>query len=320
MAAGLAASPLRAQAPAGRLPRIGILTLRRPAEASELQTALLDGLRERGYVDGRTMTLDFPDAEGREDRLAALAAELILRKADVILIVGPAGLSTAHAATKVIPLVMVAASADPVADGVAASFARPGGNVTGLTYAEPDRFKKQLEQLKVAAPRSRRVAVLWDFALDVFHRTWAAPLAAAGRVLGLTALDPVRVSQAGELPEAFAAMRKQQADAFLVASGGILFSERQRVAALALEHRLPGIAAFRQFPEAGLLMSYGPDLADINRRAGGFVDRILRGSSAATMPIELPSKFDLAINTQTAAALGLTIPETLRQRATRLFP
>jgi putative ABC transport system substrate-binding protein len=213
---------------------------------------------------------------------------------------------------------MVASSADPVADGVAASLARPGGNITGLAYAEPDRFKKQIELLQEAAPRIRRLTVLWDFDLDVFRRSWAAPLADAGRVLGVQVLDPMRVQDATELPAAFAAM-KQQADAFLVASGSLLLPECRRVADLALQHRLPGIGAFRQFPHAGLLMSYGPDLVDINRRAGRFVDRILKGTPPGELAIELPSKFDLAINLATARTLGLAIPQPLRLRATEVI-
>jgi putative ABC transport system substrate-binding protein len=319
--AGTVVMPHVVRAQSGPVARVGILTTRPRDDASGtgMNEALFGGLRDLGYVEGRNIVVDYPDAQGREDRLPALAAELVQRRCDVILVVGPSPLPAARAATKTIPLVMVASSADPVADGVAASLARPGGNVTGLTYAEPDRFKKQLEILKAAAPNVRRVGVLWDFALDTYRRTWEAPLAEAGRLLGLRVTEPVHVLAAGGLDGAFATLRERRADAVVVAAGGaVLVAERRRLAALALEHRLPGIAAFRLFPEAGLLMSYGPDLADINRRAGTFVARILKGAHPGTIPIELPSKFDLALNLATAASLGLSVPPSLLQRADRV--
>ena len=316
----LAASPSAQSLSAPRAVRIGILSLRPLADRSAINDALMGGLRERGYVEGKSMVVDYPDALGRDDRLPELAAELVRRKPDVILVIGPAPLEPARRATKTVPLVMVASSADPVAEGVAASLARPGGNVTGLTYAEPDRFKKQLELLKAAAPRVVRVAVLWDFDTDVYRRFWEAPLKEAGRILGLAILEPVRVRNAGELPVAFALVRQRQGDAILVAAGGIHLAARKEIGDLALRHRLPGIAAFKEFPQAGLLMSYGPDLADINRRAGGFVDRILKGAKPGDLPIELPNKFDLAINLGTAKALGLEIDQSLRYRASELIP
>ncbi len=275
----------------------------------------MQGLREGGYVEGRNLVIEYPDSLGREDRLPELAANLVRSQVQAILIIGPAPLTAARNATKTIPLIMVASSSDPVAEGVAASLARPGGNITGLTYAEPDRFKKQLELLKSAAIQIGRVAVLWDFDLDTFRRYWEAPLADAGRVLGLNIQEPVRVRDARELPEAFALMKQRRADAILVASGGSLLPARKRVGDLALQYRMPAIAAFKEFPQAGLLMSYGPDLPDINRRAGGYVDKILKGDKPGDLPIELPSRFELAINLKTATALALTIPQALLVRA-----
>jgi putative ABC transport system substrate-binding protein len=316
VAIGVLATPLAAQAPlTGKAARIGILTLRPPRVSNPATEALMQGFRERGYVEGRNLVIEYPDASGREERLPELAADLVRKKVDVILIIGPAALAAARTATKTIPLVMVASSADPVAEGVALSLARPGGNVTGLTYAEPDRFKKQLELLKSAAARVARVAVLWDFDLEHFRRYWAAPLADAGRILGLNIQEPVRVRDASELPAAFALMKQRQADAMLVASGGPNFPARAQVANLALQHRLPAIAAFKEYSQAGLLMSYGPDLPDINRRAAGYVDRILNGAKPGDLPIELPNKFELVINLKTAKVLGLTIPQSLRVRA-----
>ena len=315
--AAVSASYAFAQAPAGKVLRVGILALRRPGDASEVTAALIDGLRDYGYVEGRTLELLYPDAQNHEERLSALAEEFVRRRVDVILVVGPAGLGPARKATKTIPIVMVAASADPVGEGVAASLARPGGNVTGLTYAEPDRFKKQLEFLKSTAGRVTRLSVLWDFDPEIYRRDWDAPLASAGKVLGIEIAEPAFVRSVDDLPGAFASFRQRKVDAFQVAAGGgVLFAGRERVASHALEHRIPGIAAFRQFPEAGLLVSYGPDLLDINRRAGSFVDRIMRGAKPGELAIELPSKFELVINQKTAKALGIVVPQGVLMRAT----
>lgn len=317
---GVLTGPLAGQSvPAGRLPRIGILALRKPEPESPMNEALMQGLRDHGYVVGRNLLIEYADALENEDRLPGLAAELVRSKPDLILIIGPAGLAPARKATATIPLVMVASSSDPVAEGLAASLARPGGNVTGLTYAEPDRFKKQLEMLKAAVPGAGRIAVLWDFDLEIYRRSWSAPLADAGRALGVNIQDPVRVKNEGELRAAFALMKQRQLDAFLVASGSFLFRARASVAELAIKHRLPGMAAYKEFPQAGLLMSYGPDFADINRRAAAYVDRILKGARPGDLPIELPSKHELAINETTAKHLGLAIPQSMLLRANEVI-
>lgn len=315
MAIAALPAPLAAQR-SDKVARIGILTLRRPGVQSPPNDALMQGLRDRGYVEGRNLVIDYPDAMEREDLLPQLAAELVRRNVDLILVVGPAALAPARKATKTIPLVMVAGSADPVAEGIAASLARPGGNVTGSTYAEPDRFKKQLELLKSVASRVARVAVLWDFDPVVYRRDWQAPMSEASRILGITIEGPVQVKAEQDLPGAFRLIKQRQGDAVLVAAGGTLFWSRATVARLAIEHRLPAIAAFKEFPQAGLLMSYGPDLPDINYRAAGYVDRILKGARPGDLPIELPSKFDLVINRQTAKLLDLDIPQSLLLRAT----
>jgi ABC-type uncharacterized transport system substrate-binding protein len=316
--AALFASPLVAQLPSTqKRPRIGILSLRRP-EANPRNDALFEGLRAHGYVPGQNVDIDYPDSEGREESFAKLAADVVSRKADVILVVGPVPLPAARNATRTIPLVMVASSSDPVAEGIAQSLAHPGGNVTGLTYAEPDRFKKQLELLKTAAPRIARVVVLWDFDLESYGRYWHAPLQEAASILGLRVEPPVRVRDSDELPGAFTAIAKR-ADALIVAAGGPNFAARTRISALARAHRLPAIAAFREFAHAGLLMSYGPDLLDINRRAGGYVDRILNGAPAAELPIELPNKFEFVVNLKTASAIGLSVPPAVIARATEVL-
>ena len=316
IALGMFAPPLAAQSPpAAKNARIGILGMRPPGP-HPMTDALMQGLRELGYVEGRNLVIEYPDARGREDRLPEIAAALVRSQVDVILVLGPAALGPARKATKTIPLVMIASSSDPVAEGVAQSLARPGGNITGLTYAvSTERFGKQLEFLKSAAVRVARVAVLWDFDLEIFRRFWAVPLAEAGRTLGIEVQHPVLVRDAHALPAAFTQMKQQRADAFLVASNGPLFTARAQVADLALQHRLPAITAFKEFPQVGLLMSYGPDFPDINRRAAGFVDRILKGARPGDLPIELPTKYELVINLKTAKALGLTVPQSLLLRA-----
>lgn len=318
IAAAALARPLAAQtAGTPKRPRIGILSLRAPT-SNPRNDAIFEGLRAHGYVPGQNVDIDYPDAEGREDAFRRLAADVVRRQADVILVVGPVPLPAAREATRTIPLVMVASSSDPVAEGIAQSLARPGGNVTGLAYAEPDRFKKQLELLKATAPRVARVAVLWDFDLDTYRRFWQTPLDDAGRVLGLRIEQPVRIGAAEELPRAFSVIA-ERADAMIVAAGGPNFAARLRIGELARERRLPAIAAFREFAHAGLLMSYGPDLLDINRRAGGYVDKILKGARAADLPIELPNKFEFVVNLKTAAALGLTVPASVLARATEIL-
>ena len=237
------APPVAAQAPSREKPvRIGILALRSPGVTSPL-IALMQGLRELGYVQGRNLVVEHPDAFGRDDRLPQIAEDMVRSGVDVILVIGPAPLEAARKATKTIPLVMVASSSDPVADGVAASLARPGGNTTGLTYAEPDRFPKQLELLKSAAVHVARLAVLWDFDVAIYRRSWEASLKDAGRRLGLSIEEPVVVRDPHELPAAFVLLKQRHVEAILVASGGFMLQDRAQVASLALRHRIPAIAA-----------------------------------------------------------------------------
>jgi putative ABC transport system substrate-binding protein len=315
---GLCAALPAAQAqPVGKTSRIGLLIFGPPvARPDVFLEAFMEGLRERGYVENQNLIVERRYAHGRSERVPDLASELVHSQVALIVIFGPGPLEGARKTTKTIPLVMVAGSSDPVADGIAQSLARPGGNVTGLTYAvSAERFGKQLELLKLAVGRIDRVAVLWDLDLEIFRRFWAAPMKEAGRVLGLEVQPPTHVHDAQELLAAFALMKRQQADAMLVATGGPLNAARPQVAELAIAHRLPAIAAFKVFPQAGLLMSYGPDFADIYRRAAGYVDKILKGAKPGELPIELPSKYELVINLKTAKALGLTIPQSLLLRA-----
>ena len=201
---GALAAPLAAQvAPARKISRIGTLSARSgPADA--LTSPFVQGMRDLGYVEGQNLVIERRDADGHSERLPALAGELVRSRVDLIVVFGPAPLEPARKATSTIPIVMAASSSDPVAEGFAASLGRPGGNVTGLTYAEPDRFGKQLEYLKTAARKISRVAVLWDLDPKIYERFWAAPLAEAARRLGIEVPEPVLVADTQALPAAFA--------------------------------------------------------------------------------------------------------------------
>lgn len=311
---------VRAQTPA-KIARVGLLAWGgRPPEPDPISKAFIDRLRGAGYVPGENLLLEFRFAEGSAERLLENAADLARRNVDVIVVAGPGPIRAAHAVTNTIPIVMVGGSSDPVAEGLAQSLGRPGGNMTGLTYAAtPERFGKELELLKAAVGRLSRVAVLWDMDLELYRRTLARPINEGARNLGIDVPPPVLVANPQELDAAFAQVKRQDADGALIATGGVLYAARDAVAALALQHRLPTIAAVKEFPLAGTLMSYGPDFVDLFRKAADYVDRILRGAKAADLPIEQPSKFDLVVNLKTAGALGLTIPPLLLLRASEVI-
>lgn len=302
-----------------RVYRIGWLIFGPPAPPPQFE-AFQQRLRELGYIEGRNLTLLFRFADGRSERLPGLAAELVAENPDVIVVAGPGPIRAAKAATRTIPIVMLAGSSDPVAEGLVESLARPGGNITGLTYAvSPDRFGKQMEILKEALPRLRNLGILWDLDLDLFNRQWARPLNEAATRLGIHVLAPTQIQTADDLPAAFEALTRQRADGVLVVAGGVGFSVRGRIAQLALQNRMPTMAAFREFAQAGLLASYGPNIVEIYRRGAVFVDRILKGAKPAELPVEQPPTYELAINVATARALGLTIPQALRVRADHLI-
>jgi putative ABC transport system substrate-binding protein len=320
---GLLTTPLAVGAqPAGKMHRVGVLVPgpSRAASSSPPWTAFVSELRGRGYVEGQNLHLDvrFGGVDlAQGDRAAA---ELVASNPDVIVVVGPAMVRAAVQATSRVPIVMLAGSTDPVAEGLVASLARPGGNLTGLTYAvSPERFGKQLEVLKEAIPRITRVAVLWDIQSEIYERAWAPALSEAAARLRLAVLGPVLVRELDDLEPAFRSMIRQSADAILVGAGGIAYTHRARIAALALQNHLPMIAAFREFPQTGGLMSYGPSLVDVYRRGAAQVIAILRGARPGDLPVEQPTKFELVINLKTAKALGLTIPPAVLARADELI-
>ena len=211
---------------------------------------------------------------------------------------------------------MAAGSSDPIGEGYITSFAQPGGNITGLTYAvSSERLQKQLEILKEAVGPLSRVGIWWDGDPDLYRRSWAPALDEAARQLGLEMDGPFLVHKPEDFEGAFASMTERRAQAAIVASSSITFAHRHRVARAALKYRLPVMAAFRELPQAGMLMSYGPNIAAIYHRAASYADKVLKGTPPGEIPVEQPTKYDLVINLKTAGALGLTIPPTLLARA-----
>ena len=313
--AALLATPLAAEAQqAAKVARIGYLALNLAASA-HLTEAFRQGLRDLGYVEGRNLVIEYRDAEGKPERFPALAAELVALKVDVIVAGGTPLVLTAKQATKTIPIVF-ATAADPVGSGLVTSLARPGGNVTGLSVLLPELVGKRLEQLKQAVPGVSRVAVLWQPGghdertdKDILKEAEVAARALGVRLQFVEARGPT------DFDRAFSDMTRARADAVTVQSTNIFFIERRRLLALAAKNRLPAMYLVREFVDAGGLMSYGPNVADLFRRAAIYVDKILKGAKPADLPVEQPTKFELVINLKTAKALGLTIPPSLLARA-----
>ncbi len=304
VASGLLAAPLAAEAQqAVKIARIGYLALNRAA-GPHRHEALLQGLRDLGYVEGRHVVIEYRDAEGKSERLAALAAELVALKVDVIVAGGGAQVAlAAKQATRTLPIVF-AATADPVGSGLVTSLARPGGNVTGLSLIFPELVGKCLEQIKQVVPGVTRVAVLWQ------------PGAYGER----TEKDQlVEARGPADFDRAFSDMTRARAGALTVLGTVTFSNERRRLVELAAKTRLPVVYMERDYVDAGGLMSYGPNVTDLFRRAATYVDKILKGANPGDLPVEQPTKFELVINLKTAKALGLTIPPSLVQRADQVI-
>jgi putative ABC transport system substrate-binding protein len=281
-----------------------------------LWEAFLQAMKERGYVEGQTIMVEGRYSEGHDERLPALAAELIRLNVDVIVAGATQPAEAAKRATATIPIVMPNHS-DPVATGIVASLSRPGGNATGLSIQNPELTGKRLELLKEALLTVSHVAVLWNPTHEA-HPRMLTEAEAASRGLRLRLF---RVSARGvaHYEGAFAAMRSERVDALLVLGDVNFWRDRVQIAALAITNRLPAMFAQREHVEAGGLMNYGPDLRDSYRRAAGYVDRILRGAKPGDLPIEQPTKFEFAVNLKTARTLGLTIPRSVFMRADELI-
>ena len=312
-AAALGPRAAYAQAPA-KARRIGLLMTTTPVAAAHIVVAFADGLRELGHVEGKNVLFEYRWAAGDRERFAEMAADLVRHHMDVLVASSQAAALAAQRATLTIPIVMVNAT-DPVEAGLVASLGRPGGNVTGLSQQLTREIRaKQLQLLKEMVPKVSRVGVLHSAATTVGLREYQA----AGQTLEVR-VQVVEVLNRDDLEHAFAAMARERIDALLVPADPFLFTERQRVAELAREHRLAGMYSTREYAEAGGLMSYAARLSEQFRRAAYYVDKILRGASPATLPIESPSHYELVINLTTAKALGLTIPPSLLQRADQVI-
>ena len=315
VALGLVAVPLAAEAQqAAKVPRIGYLA-GDLATNLHLHEAFRQGLRHLGYVEGHNLVIESRDAEGKFERLPILAAELVALQVDVIVAPTTVAALAAKQATRTLPIVFPVA-ADPVTSGLVTSLARPGGNVTGLSNLAPDLVGKGLEQLKQAVPGANRVAVLWQPGV-LPERTRKDMLKAAdvaARALGVR-LQFVEARGSDDFDRAFLEMTTARAGALTVLGSSMFLSERRRLVDLAAKNRLPAMYAWREGVDAGGLMAYGPDLADLFRRAATYVDKILKGAKPADLPVEQPTKFELVINLKLAKALGLTIPQSVLLRA-----
>lgn len=296
------------------MPRIGVL---RPTSADNPYTeSFRQGLRDLGYVEGRNIHIEYRYSEGHQERLPALAAELVALKLDVILTDGP-GIPVVKRATNTIPIVF-GVTGDPVADGVVASLARPGGNVTGLSLMAPLVNTKRLELLRELVPQAKRFAVLWNEARPA-HRAEVDELTTAAARLNV-ALILTSVRASADFAVALAAGVRERAAGLVVLDDALIFNERKTIADFTLANRLPAIYPNRGFATSGGLMSYGPSLADLFRRAAGMVDQILKGAKPGELPVEQPTRFEFVINQKTARALGLALPQSLLQRADDVLP
>ena len=311
-------SSAEAQQQPKKVPRLGYLTSLDAATESTRAEPFRLALHELGYIEGQNIAFEYRYADGKQDRLPELAAELVRLKVDIIVIPGGnAPTRAAKNATKTIPIVMMGISADPVELGLVESLARPGGNVTGLTTISRELGGKRLELLKEAVTKVARVAVLYE-------QTPAAVLEvkevlpAAARGLGLT-IRSWEVRGAGGFEKVFAALSKEGPDGLYVTTGSLITANQKRIVGLALKSRLPSVYGRREYVDAGGLMSYDADLADSYRRAAIYVDKILKGAKPAELPVERPTKFELMINLKTAKQIGLTIPQKVLARADKVI-
>ncbi len=307
---GILLAPLatEAQQPA-KVARVGVLLFSTPQADPQLGS-FRQGLRDLGYVEGQTIVLEYRFAEGRAERLANAAAELVSLKPDVLLAIGADVAPIAKKAAGTIPVVFIS-SADPVQLGLVASLARPGGSATGVTLIQDELSGKRMQLLKEVAPRISRVAVLWDSNHpDPDYREAQR----AARILGVEVYS-LEVRGADELDRALQGAARARVDALFLVQSRLMLLHRREIMDFVMKHHLPMVAGFRGWPQGGALLSYGPDINEITRRAAAYVDKILKGTKPADLPVEQPTKFELVINLKTAKALGLTIPPSIRVRA-----
>jgi putative ABC transport system substrate-binding protein len=304
--------PLAARAQKGNVRRIGFLGNSTATLEANLVGPFRAGLRDHGYEEGKNIHIEYRWADGKYERLPALIAELITSKVEVIVTAGtPASLAVKKTASS-IPLVMIAVG-EPVATGLVASLARPGGNITGVTSISPEIEGKRLELLKEIAPNISHIAVLWNASSPV-QVIQERETRAAAQALGMQMLS-LGVRTLEEIEEAFTTILREKPSALFVLADRLFLHHRQRIMDFAVQNRLPGVQAYRELVEAGGLMSYGPSYAGMHRRAAYFVDRILKGTNPGELPVERPSTFELVLNVKAAKALALSIPQSIILRA-----
>ena len=308
-------SSVEAQQPA-KIPRIGYLNAVSPSTVSDRIEALRQGLRELGYVEGKNIVIEYRYAEGKLDRLPALASELVRLKVDVIVTSGPLPTRVTKEATTTIPIVM-AQDADPVGNGFVASLARPEGNITGLSAQRPELSGKQLELLKETVPKLSRVAVLGN-STNPGNAGSLKEIELAGRAFKVN-LQYLDVIDPKDIEAAFRAAGKERAGAVLVLASNLFNSHRTQVVELAVKGRLPAIYPYPEYVEDGGLMTYGTSFTDLFRRAATYVDKILKGTKPADLPVEQPIKFEFIVNLKAAKQIGLTIPPNVLVRADRVI-
>jgi len=300
-----------------KLPQIGYLSAASPVVASPVSEAFREGLRQLGYVEGKNIVIEWRYAEGRSERLADLAAELVSLKVDVIVTASTPAIRAAQQATKIIPIVM-ANVGDPVAQGFVASLARPGGNITGFTNLSPDLSTKRLELITEVSPKVLRVAV---FSNAAQHGPAIKNMEVAAQSLRLRLLRP-EVRGPNDLELAFQAVTRDRADALITMPNPLLRLDdraRNRIVDFALKHRMPSMYEGNEYVDAGGLMSYGLDDRGNYRRAATYVDKILKGTKPADLPVEQPKKFEFIINLKSAKQIGLTIPPNVLARADKVI-
>src|SRR6266550_1075687 len=307
--------PTNAQQPA-KVPRIGYLSALSPAAVSDRMAAFRRGLRELGYIEGKNIVIEYRWAEGKTERLTHLVTELVRLKVDIIVTAGPATIRPAKKSTATIPIVM-AFDNDPVGSGFVASLAHPGGNITGLSTLSPEISGKQLELLQETVPRLSRVAVLGTSSQPANPQMLREAELAAGALA--VQLQYLEVRALKDIETAFGEASKWRAQALLILSNPVFTSQRKQIADLAVKSRLPAMHRDREFVETGGLMSYGPNIADLFRRAAVYVDKILKGAKPADLPVEQPTKFEFVINLKTAKQIGLIVPPNVLARANRVI-
>jgi putative ABC transport system substrate-binding protein len=314
---GAAGWPLTARAQQPAMPVIGVLHTGSPSASSEpLMGAFRQGLSETGYLEGENLAIEYRWAEGHYDRLPALAADLVARKVDLIMANSPPSALAAKSATSTIPIVF-RSGADPVGDGLIASLARPGGNLTGVSFIADELTAKRLELLSELVPRAEVIALLMNPNNATAERV-IRDVQESARAKGLQ-LHVLKASSESEIDTAFASLVQLHAGALVVGADPFLSSRRDRIVTLASRHAVPSIYAWREFAASGGLISYGPSLTAAFRLAGHYAGKVLKGAKPADLPVQQPTKYELVINVKTAKALGITVPPALLVRADEII-